>query len=199
MSSFAFISPEFAIDVQEIINISSALVVDPKAIRTRLLDEFDVATLSEIAASVVTIGPRPDRVRAKLNRVSNVSNDIKKLILSHAQRLDKFQKDNSIRITQFQAAFPDLIYAYRLEIKGKGGPLQRFVDDSVLPIEYQFPGSGPILPKKYRTESHYFKFQERLSFVLSQGQLEMNRNIVQASIEWYITDDSQTGETSGTK
>jgi len=184
--NFNEIDVEFKFDVKDYNDIYSALIVDPKAIREVILTKESKEILAKIAEYIVEIGPRPDRITAKLSTRVSVKQDILTKINIRVNEINTFTKKHNIRATQFQAAFPDLIVKARLVIKNNGGNLQRFVPDNILPILYQFPGSGPIVPEDLRDENHYGLFNIALTKALSQGTQDVNWTIVQKSLEWVI-------------
>jgi len=65
-------------------------------------------------------------------------------------------------------------------------PLQRFVPDDVLPLIFQFPGSGPVLPLDLKNSEHYGNFNIALTKALSQNTQEVNWSIVNKTLEWSI-------------
>jgi len=191
MASAIFIElkPDVKFDVKDYNDIYSSLIVDPKAIRETLIKKEDLQTLTKIAEYIVEVGPRPDKIIAKLNTRLSVKPEISQKIMTRVNEINAFIKKHNIRATQFQAAFPDLILKVREYILEQNGNLQRFVADSILPIEFQFPGSGPVVPSDFRNNEHYGKFNEALTRALSQGTQEVNWTIVAKSLEWAITDD----------
>jgi len=195
-ASFVEVKAEVNFDIKDYNDIYSALIVDPKAIRETLIKREDASVLSKIAEYIVEIGPRPDRILLKLNSRLSVKPEIAQKITLRINELNNFIKKHNIRATQFQAAFPDLILKVREFVIGNGGTLQRFVADSILPIEFQFPGSGPVLPQEFKDAEHYGKFNEALTKALSQGQQEVNWTIVSKSLEWSIIEDQSSTSSS---
>jgi len=183
---YAEVKSEIKTEVKEYNEISSALIVDPKAIRETLLGKEPADVLTRIAEHIVFIGPRPDRVTAKLNTRVAIKTETLNKINQRIQDLSSFIKKHSIRATQFQAAFPDLILKIRDNVNKNKGVLQRFVPDSILPLLYQFPGSGPVVPDEFRGEDHYGAFNIALTKALSQNQQDVNWTIVNKSLEWSI-------------
>jgi len=184
--TFPGISVEIKVVVKDYTDIAAALAVDPKAIREKLLETEDAEVLATIAEHIVTVGPRPDKTLAKLARRSNIAPATVTKIREKVGAISAFIARVGIRATQFQAAFPDLILRVRESIMKGGGVLQRFVPETTLPILFQFPGSGPVLPDDYRDEEHYGAFNIALTKALSQGQNEVNWTIVHKSLEWKI-------------
>jgi len=184
--SFSEVKIESKIDVKEYNDIYSALIIDPKAIRENLLSKETPEILSKISENIVEIGPRPDRIVAKLNSRVTIKGELLNKINNKIKEITDFIKKHNIRATQFQAAFPDLILSHRYQIYKQKGNLQRFVSDFTLPLIYQFPGSGPVIPEKYRNQEHYGEFNIALTKALSQGSQSVNWTIVEKSLEWII-------------
>jgi len=180
------VSIDVKIDSRDYTDISSALIVDPRAIRERLLSVEDKKIISDIAECVISVGPRPDRVLAKLATRTLVPIDIANKIRTRTEKIDTFCKKHSIRGTQFQAAFPDLIFKGREKLIKDNVKLQRFCPDEILPLIFQFPGSGPIIPDIYRSEDNYGQFNVELTKALSQGKLNVNWTIINKSLEWRV-------------
>lgn len=174
------------VDAEEFIEIQNALVVDPKVIRETIQRSVEVSELKSIADSIVFVGPRYDKLRTKLEKRTSLTASTKQKILKRASQIEDFCNKHSVRGTQVQAAFPDLILSSRRKLLAKGVKLQRFVPDSVLPLEYQFPGVGPVLEEKYKTEDHYIQFTKDLTRILSQGRFSWNEAIVRNSLLWTI-------------
>jgi len=185
--SFNSISVEIKVNIKDYNDVTSALIVDPKIIREKLIQSESKSILADIAECIVVIGPRPDRIIAKLTTRVNATVDVLNKIRDRVQKIETFIKKHLIRGTQFQAAFPDLIFKARESILKQNGSLQRFVSDEVLPIIFQFPGSGPILPDGYRNQDHYGQFNIELTKALSQGRLNVNWSIIERSLEWKIS------------
>jgi len=188
MTSIVFqdVKIEIKMDIKDYTDIYSALVVDPKAIRDNLLKKETADTLGRIAAMIVEIGPRPDKIASKILSRSIVKKEIADKINIRVQDINTFIKKHNIRATQFQAAFPDLILRCRVNLMKNNAPLQRFVPDDVLPLIFQFPGSGPVLPLDLKNSEHYGNFNIALTKALSQNTQEVNWSIVNKTLEWSI-------------
>jgi len=186
VQTYQSVSVEIKINIKDYTDVSSALVVDPKAIREKILSLENKNIISDIGECIVIVGPRPDRVLAKLATRVNVSIETTNKIKDRVQRIENLIKKYSIRGTQFQAAFPDIIFKARESVIKQNGLLQRFCSDDILPIIFQFPGSGPILPDSYRNQEHYGQFNIELTKALSQGKLSVNWSIIEKSLEWKI-------------
>jgi len=180
------LSVELKINIKDYIDISSALIVDPKAIREKILATENKNLISEVAECIIFVGPRPDRILIKLSSRSSVPIEVSNKIKDKINKIESFIKKHNIRGTQFQAAFPDVLFKIRESILKQKGILQRFCSDDVLPIVFQFPGSGPILPDEYRNVDHYGNFNVELTKALSQGKLSVNWSIIEKSLEWKI-------------
>jgi hypothetical protein len=148
--SFPEIKGESVIDAKDYTDIYSALIVDPKAIRENISKKEHTDVLARIAADIVEIGPRPDRVQAKLQSRISVKPEIAQKITTAINEVTGFIKRYNIRATQFQAAFPDLILKCRVKLIKANAVLQRFVPDEVLPLVFQFPCSGHVLTNEYK-------------------------------------------------
>jgi hypothetical protein len=186
---FDAVSVDVKIDSRDYTDVTAALTVDPKVIREKLLLSEDKKIIADICECIVVVGPRPDRVLAKLSTRAQVSLEVQNKIKERTTKIDVFCKKHNIRGTQFQAAFPDIIFKNRDKLIKDDVKLQRFVADDILPVVFQFPGSGPILPDSYRNTEHYGQFNVELTKALSQGRLSVNWSIIQKSLEWKINVD----------
>jgi hypothetical protein len=178
------ISTVYSVNVVEYNEIISALSIDPKSIREKVIESKEV--LLAISEAIVTVGPKPDKTLARLSKRSNIPVITINKVRTKVQTIMAFISKYAIKGTQFQAAFPDYIWKVRRDLLDAGAVLQRFCSEIVLPIEFQFPGSGPILPFNYRTMEHYGAFCEALTKALSQGQQEVNWLIAKKSIQWVV-------------
>jgi len=185
-NTYDAVAVDIKIDSRDYTDVTSALVVDPRIIREKILQNEDKKIIADISECIVIVGPRPDRVLAKLSTRVNVSIDLQNRIREKTNKIDGFCKKHNIRGTQFQAAFPDVIFKVRDKLLKDDVKLQRFVSDEILPIVFQFPGSGPVIPDNYRNTEHYGQFNIELTKALSQGRLSVNWSIIQRSLEWKI-------------
>jgi len=188
MTSIIFqdVKTEIKMDIKDYTDIYSALVVDPRAIRDNLLKKETPDALGKIASMIVEIGPRPDKIAIKIMSRTQVKKEVAEKINLRIQEINTFIKKHNIRATQFQAAFPDLILRCRVNLMKNNAPLQRFVPDEILPIIFQFPGSGPVLPNEFRNSDHYGVFNVALTKALSQNTQEVNWSIINKTLEWSI-------------
>jgi len=94
MTSIVFqdVKIEIKMDIKDYTDIYSALVVDPKAIRDNLLKKETADTLGRIAAMIVEIGPRPDKIASKILSRSIVKKEIADKINIRVQDIKTFIK-----------------------------------------------------------------------------------------------------------
>jgi len=90
--NFNEIDVEFKFDVKDYNDIYSALIVDPKAIREVILTKESKEILAKIAEYIVEIGPRPDRITAKLSTRVSVKQDILTKINIRVNEINTFTK-----------------------------------------------------------------------------------------------------------
>jgi len=187
MASFTFIENDYQFDYDANKDLVQALAIDPRSIRVALLKTHatNMTTLKAAVTAIAVVGPRADRVLVKEDKITDT--DKRRNIISLANRIVDFENDNSVRGTQVQAAFPDLILSTRRKLIKAGAQLQVFVDESVIPLEYQFPGSGPVIPQKFIDDGSYAEFMEKLSRTLSKGTKGAREDIVKASVSWRLT------------
>lgn len=178
------IAVDVRISLEEFNEIQSNLQIDPRSLRLKVKE--DAKVLYAIAEAIVVTGPKPDKTLNRLNKRVGVKESSAEKIRVKARTILAFVAKYAIKGTQFQAAFPDYIWKVRRDYLDINAPLQRFCGDTVLPIEFQFPGSGPILPLEYRKMEHYGVFVEALTKALSQGKQETNWLIANKSIEWVV-------------
>lgn len=116
-----------------------------------------------------------------------IAQDLKDRTIELAKKNKKILNDLGIRGTHFQNAFPEFIYAVRVAIKTAKGDskFQRFVNEKILPIEYQFAGSYPLL-KSHNVindvAENYEEFMRRFSSIISKGTHDLDFGILRTII-----------------
>lgn len=194
-----------ATDVDEILSVQSLLFINPVVIRAQIMKKLGkggMPRLSRIATLISVIGPNSDASAERLiNRNPDQTGEDKvkgamKLIAELSTLIRAVSEAGAtIRGTQFQAAFPDLIYKSRVFlIKTKNWMPQRFVDPTVFPLKLQFPGAGALIPESMH--DGYIKFMTSFSKTISRGLQEVNLTIVNQSLAWKIKGIDITDETA---
>jgi hypothetical protein len=189
--NFLFFEPN---DIEDILKIQGNLFVSPATIRQEIISgTTNLADLSRIATLITLFGVNPNKSRGRILR-TQANIDIKskaiKLLDELVVRLSNLKANSIVRGTQFQAAFPDLILASRQFLISKNWVPQRFVEEDVLPLEFQFGGSGPIIPDALF--QGYRDFCEEFTEKISQGKSTVNKEIMEQSLRWRLKQVSRT-------
>jgi hypothetical protein len=182
-------------DVDEILATQSLLFINPVGIRAEILKRVKkggLPALSRAATLIAIMGPNPDATDQRIvvrNPDENKRGEVERaraLVSELSAYLVEFSGDkNPVRGTQFQAAFPDLIFkARKFLMNTKNWSPQRFVGPDVYPLALQFPGSGALIPENMH--DGYITFMTAFSETISRGLQPVNMTIVHQSLSWKI-------------
>jgi hypothetical protein len=185
-------------------NASAAAINDPSVTRAAFIakgatikkedSEKMWSDIIDACYIIVRFSARPDKFMKRIKKVKD--RDLSALIRGSMNFLKSFEKTYGVRATQLQASFPDIISHFKSGLYNLGCNVQRFVPEEIIPIQYQFPGSAPVVPKAYKelkvgedakiAKTAYRQLVEAITKAFGGEKAVVNETIYNASLNFNI-------------